>query len=134
MDLFFHSLPFRGKQRSHFHRFMQAVHEQLGKNADCANPLELIAERMAAKTRVICFDELFVSDIGDAMLLGTLFTNLFARGVTLVATSNVPPEQLYKDGCSARDSCPQSSNCKSTRKRFISTAMRITACASWQAR
>jgi len=98
MDLFFHSLPFRGKQRSHFHRFMQAVHEQLGKNADCANPLELIAERMAAKTRVICFDELFVSDIGDAMLLGTLFTNLFARGVTLVATSNVPPEQLYKDG------------------------------------
>jgi len=98
MDLFFQSLPFRGKQRSHFHRFMQSVHEQLKKHADHANPLDLIADRIAAKTRVICFDELFVSDIADAMLLGILFTNLFARGVTLVATSNIPPDRLYKDG------------------------------------
>jgi cell division protein ZapE len=77
---------------------MQSVHEQLKKHADQANPLDLIADRIAAKTRVICFDEFFVSDIADAMLLGTLLTNLFARGVTLVATSNIPPDKLYKDG------------------------------------
>jgi cell division protein ZapE len=98
MDLFYQSLPFKGKQRSHFHRFMQSVHEQLKKHANVENPLNLVADRIAAKTRVICFDELFVSDIADAMLLGTLFTSLYARGVTLVATSNIPPEQLYKDG------------------------------------
>jgi cell division protein ZapE len=98
MDLFFHSLPFKNKQRSHFHHFMQSVHEQLKKHADQANPLDLIADRIAAKTRIICFDEFFVADIADAMLLGTLLTNLFARGVALVATSNIPPDKLYKDG------------------------------------
>jgi len=96
--LFYQSLPFKNKQRSHFHRFMQSVHEQLKQNAERENPLDLIADRIATKTRIICFDELFVADIADAMLLGTLFTNLFARGVALVATSNVPPDQLYKDG------------------------------------
>ncbi|HYM33830.1 MAG TPA: cell division protein ZapE [Steroidobacteraceae bacterium] len=98
MDLFFQSLPFKGKQRSHFHRFMQSVHEQLKKHADQADPLITIAEKISAKTRVICFDELYVSDIADAMLLGNLFNALFTRGVTLVATSNIPPDQLYKDG------------------------------------
>jgi cell division protein ZapE len=98
MDLFYQSLPFKNKQRSHFHRFMQSVHEQLKKHADQADPLDAIADRIAAKTRIICFDELFVSDIADAMLLGKLFTNLFVRGVTLVATSNIPPDGLYKDG------------------------------------
>jgi cell division protein ZapE len=98
MDLFFQSLPFKSKQRSHFHRFMQSVHEQLKKHTDQVNPLEIIADKLAAKTRVICFDEFFVADIADAMLLGTLFTALFARGVSLVATSNIPPDQLYKDG------------------------------------
>lgn len=98
MDLFFQSLPFRNKQRSHFHRFMQSVHDELKKHQDMADPLELIAEKIAHKTRIICFDEFFVSDIADAMLLGTLFGALFHRGVTLVATSNVPPDDLYKDG------------------------------------
>ncbi len=98
MDLFFHSLPFKDKQRSHFHRFMQSVHDELKKHKDRADPLELVAEKIAKKTRVLCFDELFVADIGDAMLLANLFRGLFDRGVTLVATSNVPPDDLYKEG------------------------------------
>ncbi|HEY8538688.1 MAG TPA: cell division protein ZapE [Steroidobacteraceae bacterium] len=98
MDLFFHSLPFKDKQRSHFHRFMQFVHHELKRHQDYADPLELVADKIARKTRVLCFDELFVADVADAMLLGALFRALFDRGVTLVATSNVPPDDLYKDG------------------------------------
>jgi len=98
MDLFFHSLPFKNKQRSHFHRFMQTVHDELKRQRDAVDPLERVADRIAARTRIVCFDELFVSDIADAMLLGTLFRALFERGVSLVATSNVPPDDLYRDG------------------------------------
>lgn len=98
MDLFFQSLPFRDKQRSHFHRFMQSVHDELRKHKEQANPLEQVADRLAQKARVLCFDELFVTDIADAMLLGNLFRGLFKRDVTLVATSNVAPDDLYKDG------------------------------------
>ncbi len=98
MDLFFQSLPFKNKQRSHFHRFMHSVHDDLKRLKDKSDPLEIVAERIARRTRILCFDELFVADIADAMLLGTLFAGLFRRGVTLVATSNVPPGGLYKDG------------------------------------
>jgi cell division protein ZapE len=98
MDLFFQSLPFRDKQRSHFHRFMQSVHDELKKHKEQADPLDLVADRIAQKARILCFDELFVTDIADAMLLGNLFRGLFKRGVTLVATSNVAPDDLYKDG------------------------------------
>jgi cell division protein ZapE len=98
MDLFFQSLPFRDKQRSHFHRFMQSVHDELKKHKEQTNPLDLVADRIAQKARVLCFDELFVTDIADAMLLGNLFRGLFQRGVTLVATSNVAPDDLYKEG------------------------------------
>jgi cell division protein ZapE len=98
MDLFFQSLPFKEKQRHHFHRFMQFVHDELKKQSDQPDPLELVADKVAKKTRVLCFDELFVADIADAMLLGTLFRALFDRGVTLVATSNSPPDDLYKEG------------------------------------
>lgn len=98
MDLFYHSLPFKQKQRSHFHRFMQFIHDELKKHRDRADPLDLIAEHIAKRTRVLCFDELFVSDIADAMLLGNLFRSLFDRGVTLVATSNCAPDELYRDG------------------------------------
>lgn len=98
MDLFFQSLPFKDKQRSHFHRFMQSIHDELKKLKDRADPLEIVAAKIASKTRIICFDEFFVADIADAMLLGNLFRGLFERGVTLVATSNVPPDELYKEG------------------------------------
>src|SRR4029453_15089454 len=91
-------LPFRDKQRSHFHRFMQSVHDELKKYQDQTNPLDRVADRLAQKARVLCFDELFVTDMPDAMLLGNLFRGLFERGVTLVATSNVPPDDLYKEG------------------------------------
>src|SRR5690606_7473370 len=77
MDLFFQSLPFRDKQRSHFHRFMQLVHEELRKHRERADPLELVADRISRRARVLCFDELFVTDIADAMLLGGLFKALF---------------------------------------------------------
>jgi cell division protein ZapE len=98
MDLFFQSLPFPEKRRTHFHRFMHDVHAQLATLRQTQSPLEEVALRIAAGTRVICFDELFVSDIGDAMILAGLFRALIARGVTLVVTSNVPPHGLYKDG------------------------------------
>ncbi|MCZ6499965.1 MAG: cell division protein ZapE [Gammaproteobacteria bacterium] len=98
MDMFFRALPFKQKQRRHFHRFMYELHEQLKNRKDRQDPLDEIARHIATRTRVICFDEFFVSDIADAMLLGTLFRELFRRGVTLVATSNVPPSLLYKGG------------------------------------
>jgi cell division protein ZapE len=98
MDLFFNSVGIKDKTRNHFYRFMQGVHTELGKHRDRADPLDLVAEKIARKTRLLCFDELFVTDIADAMLLGNLFRSLFDRGVTLVVTSNVPPDGLYKEG------------------------------------
>lgn len=98
MDNFFESLPFEQKLRAHFHRFMRRVHAELKKLDGQKNPLEKVADIIANEARVICFDEFFVSDITDAMILGTLMEELFARGVTLVATSNIVPDGLYKDG------------------------------------
>lgn len=98
MDLFYHSLPGTRKQRLHFHRFMLRVHEELTQLQGQSDPLEIIADRFKAETDVLCFDEFFVSDITDAMLLGGLMQALFARGITLVATSNIPPENLYRNG------------------------------------
>ena len=98
MDLFFHSLPFPERRRRHFHRFMHDVHAELKTLSDRPSPLDLVAERIARETRVLCFDELFVSDIADAMILAGLFQGLFRRGVTLVTTSNCPPADLYRNG------------------------------------
>jgi cell division protein ZapE len=98
MDLFFDSLPFRRKLRMHFHRFMQRVHRELKELQGTVNPLEVVADHLHQEAVVICFDEFFVTDITDAMILGGLFEQLFLRGVTLVATSNIEPDRLYWNG------------------------------------
>nr|WP_312935540.1 cell division protein ZapE [Pseudomonas sp.] len=97
MDLFYSALSVPAR-RQHFHHFMAWVHQRLFQLSGTADPLSALARTLAQDIRVLCFDELFVSDIGDAMLLGRLFQALFAHGVVLVATSNQPPEQLYSEG------------------------------------
>jgi cell division protein ZapE len=98
VDSFFECLPFERKLRVHFHRFMQRVHAELINLEGQKNPLETVADRLSQEARVLCFDEFFVTDIGDAMILGGLMEGLFARGVTLVATSNIEPGKLYENG------------------------------------
>lgn len=98
MDLFYDSLPGKDKLRIHFHRFMARIHAALRSRPSMRDPLPEIACEWAAQYRVLCFDEFFVGDIADAMLLGGLLQALFAEGVTLVATSNVAPDDLYRDG------------------------------------
>jgi len=97
MDLFHAHLQLPAR-RHHFHRFMKDVHGRLGQLRDVENPLAHVAAEIALETRVLCLDELFVSDIADAMILGGLFAGLVEHGVTLVFTSNAPPGQLYRDG------------------------------------
>ena len=97
-DLFFESLSFEDKTRLHFHRFMQRIHADLRELGQVENPISLVADSWAQQTRILLLDEIHVHDITDAMLLGGLLTELFARDVTLVTTSNIPPDDLYKDG------------------------------------
>lgn len=98
MDLFYQSLPDKNKKRVHFHHFMAQVHTALAARPSAQDPLVDIAREWAEQYRVLCFDEFFVSDIADAMLLSRLLQTLFELGVTLVATSNVAPDDLYRDG------------------------------------
>ena len=98
MDLFFETLPLKNKTRVHFHRMMADVHRRLKALGDIEDPLDKVAADIARQTRVICFDEFYVSDIADAMILGRLLDGLFRRGVMLVATSNSPPSRLYPGG------------------------------------
>jgi cell division protein ZapE len=106
MDAFYESLPFTRKRRTHFHRFMLEVHERRAQHAGEQDPIALVAGEIANQTRVLCFDEFFVSDIADAMILGRLTEVLFQRGVTLIATSNIPPENLYEDGLQRQQFLP----------------------------
>jgi len=97
-DLLFESLPEHNKTRWHFHRFMQDIHTRLRALSNTEDTLSVIAKDLAKNTRLLVLDEFFVSDIGDAMILGRLLDQLFARGVCLVTTSNIPPSELYRDG------------------------------------
>lgn len=97
MDHFYQCLRVPAR-RQHFHHFMQWVHQRQFELTGTADPLRALARELARDVRVLCFDELFVSDIGDAILLGSLLRIMFEEGVVLVATSNQPPEQLYADG------------------------------------
>lgn len=98
IDLFYAGLPIAEKRRTHFHRFMRDVHERLRTHAGERDPLAVIAREWRAQLRVLVLDEFFVSDIGDAMLLGRLLERLFDEGVALVTSSNAEPSELYKDG------------------------------------
>lgn len=98
MDYFYESLAHVPRERTHFYRFMRDVHVMLKGIKNRSDPLDLVAERLAARLRLLCLDEFFVSDIADAMILAGLLEGLFRRGVTLVTTSNVAPQDLYKDG------------------------------------
>jgi cell division protein ZapE len=98
MDLFYANLASPAKRRTHFYRFMQEVQSDLKRLKGMQSPLDGVADKLAKKSRVICFDELFVNDIADAMILANLFGALIKRGVALVFTSNVKPRDLYKNG------------------------------------
>ena len=97
MDQFYQSLRVPAR-RQHFHHFMQWVHQRLFQLTGVADPLKIIAKDLGKELKVLCFDELFVNDIGDAIILGRLFQVMFDEGVVLVCTSNLPPEQLYSHG------------------------------------
>lgn len=98
VDTFYECLPTTRKLRIHFHRFMHKVHDELNELKGVNDPLKVVAKRFADKVEIICFDEFFVSDITDAMILGTLLDELFKLGVIFVTTSNIVPDDLYKNG------------------------------------
>ena len=115
----------------HFHRFMRRVHDALGRYSGQANPLLSIADEIAGAGDVLCFDEFFVSDIGDAMILGEVMTALFRRGVTLVATSNVEPANLYENGLQRSRFCQLLMKSIGTARCTISTPVKIFGCGRY---
>lgn len=106
MDLFYQCLPEERKMRMHFHRFMLMINKRLNAKASLKNPLQQVALDIAKEVDVICFDEFFVTDIGDAMILAGLLETLFNGGVTLIATSNIAPAHLYENGLQRQNFLP----------------------------
>lgn len=98
LDSFYQALPYRRKRRVHFHAFMREVHHRLDQLKGAEDPLQIIADDLATRNRVICFDEFHVSDIADAMILARLIGGLFERGIVFCVTSNYPPDGLYPNG------------------------------------
>jgi cell division protein ZapE len=98
MDVFFACVPYKRKRRIHFHSFMAEVHHEMKLLAASKDPLIALADDIAKSTRLLCFDELHVSDIADAMILGRLMGALFERGVVMIITSNSAPDELYPNG------------------------------------
>ncbi|AHF04968.1 hypothetical protein MARPU_14785 [Marichromatium purpuratum 984] len=106
MDWFVEGLELPGKRRMHFHHFMREVHGHLARLPRQTDPLDRVAELMCRDLRVLCLDEFLVTDITDAMLLYGLLKAMFARGVTLVTTSNTPPDDLYRNGLQRQSFLP----------------------------
>ena len=100
MDLFFAAAPVELKRRVHFHAFMQEMHKGIAaaRPQGATDPVRPVADAVADQATLLCFDEMQVTDITDAMLVGRLFERLFERGVVVVTTSNRAPDELYKDG------------------------------------
>ncbi len=98
MDIFYNEIPTKKKKRQHFSHFMKDVHSRLRRFQGSKNPISKVALEIAKETQIICFDEFFLDDIADAMILGNVFKELFSLGVVLVATSNIALEKLYAKG------------------------------------
>jgi cell division protein ZapE len=106
MDTFYGATKIRRKTRVHFHAFMRGVHEDLRTLKHEADPLVAVAERLAERYRLICFDEFHVSDIADAMILGRLLSHCFENGIVFVMTSNYHPSKLYPEGLQRQNFLP----------------------------